>query len=207
MSQDLVFRSLTAVLMVTMIGISVFFRHRADRIGGRVGRHEEPAPVRMGLSLSGLLGFGGLLAYCFSPTLLAPTMLAAPVWVRWVGVALLAAATLVTYRIFQALGANVTRTVRAREGATLVTTGPYRFVRHPLYTNGALAFSALSLLTTSWWFLASVAIGMALLAVRTRQEEAHLAARFGAAWSAYAATTGRFLPRLRPAAPPTVAVR
>ena len=53
----------------------------------------------------------------------------------------------------------------------------------------------------------ALALGMALLAVRTRQEEAHLAARFGAAWSAYAATTGRFLPRLRPADPPSVAVR
>ena len=207
MSEDTVFRSVAAVLMATMIAISIFFRHRADQTGGRVGRHEEPTPVRIGLSLSGLLGFGGLLAYFFWPTLLAPTMLAVPVWVRWVGVALLAASTLVTCWIFRALGANVTRTVVAREGATLGTTGPYRFVRHPLYTNGALAFTALSLLTTSWWFLASVAIGMALLAVRTRQEEAHLAARFGAGWSAYAATTGRFLPRLRPTAPPGVAVR
>jgi protein-S-isoprenylcysteine O-methyltransferase Ste14 len=196
MSEDTVFRSVAAVLMATMIAISIFFRHRADQTGGRVGRHEEPTPVRIGLSLSGLLGFGGLLAYFFWPTLLAPTMLAVPVWVRWVGVALLAASTLVTCWIFRALGANVTRTVVAREGATLVTTGPYRFVRHPLYTNGALAFTALS-----------VAIGMALLAVRTRQEEAHLAARFGAGWSAYAATTGRFLPRLRPTAPPGVAVR
>ena len=199
MSDDTVFRSVAAVLMATMIGISIFFRHRADQTGGRVGRHEEPAPVRIGLSLSGLLGFGGLLAYFFWPTLLAPTMLAVPVWARWGGVALLAAATLVTYWIFQTLGSNVTRTVLAREGGTLVTTGPYRFVRHPLYTNGALAFAALSLVTTSWWFMASVALGMALLAVRTRQEEAHLAARFGQAWHTYAASTGRFFPRWRSA--------
>jgi protein-S-isoprenylcysteine O-methyltransferase Ste14 len=207
MSEDTLFRGLAAVLTATMIGISIYFRHRADQTGGRVGRHEETAPVRVGLSLSGLLGFGGLLAYFFWPTLLAPTMLAVPVWARWVGVALLAASTLATWWIFRALGANVTRTVLTREGATLVTTGPYRFVRHPLYTNGALAFTALSLLTTSWWFLGAVAIGISLLAVRTRQEEAHLAARFGAAWSAYAATTGRFLPRLRPAAPARIPVR
>jgi protein-S-isoprenylcysteine O-methyltransferase Ste14 len=196
MSDDTLFRSATAVLMATMIGISIFFRHRADRTGGSVGRHEEPAAVRIGLSLSGLLGFGGLLAWFFWPSLLAPTMLTVPVGVRWVGVALLAVSTLVTYWIFSSLGANVTRTVLAREGATLVTSGPYRFVRHPLYTNGALAFTALSLATTSWWFVASVAIGMALLTVRTRQEEAHLEARFGQAWRGYAATTGRFFPRL-----------
>ena len=207
MSADTLFRSVTAILMAMMIGISIHFRHRADRTGGRVGRHEEPAPVRIGLSLSGLLGFGGLLAYFFWPSLLAPTMLAVPVGVRWIGVALLATSTLATYWIFRSLGSNVTRTVLTRDGATLVTSGPYRFVRHPLYTNGALAFTALSLATTSWWFAASVALGMALLAVRTRQEEAHLSARFGAAWSDYAATTGRFLPRLRPAGRASVPVR
>jgi protein-S-isoprenylcysteine O-methyltransferase Ste14 len=196
MSEDTLFRSVTAVLMAAMIGISISFRHRADRTGGRVGRHEEPAPVRMGLSLSGLLGFGGLLAYFFWPSLLAPTMVAVPVWVRWMGVALLAASTLATYWIFISLGTNVTRTVLTREDATLVTSGPYRFVRHPLYTNGALAFTALSLATTSWWFFASIALGMALLGVRTRQEEAHLEARFGQAWRAYANSTGRFFPRL-----------
>jgi protein-S-isoprenylcysteine O-methyltransferase Ste14 len=37
---------------------------------------------------------------------------------------------------------------------------------------------------------------MALLGVRTRQEEAHLEARFGQAWRAYANGTGRFFPRL-----------
>lgn len=196
MSDDTLFRTVTAVLMVAMIGISIYFRHRADQTGGRVGRHEEPAPIRLGLSLSGLLGFGGLLAYFFWPALLAPTLLAVPMWARWIGVALLGASTLGTYWIFQSLGSNVTRTVLTREDATLVTSGPYAFVRHPLYTNGALAFTALSLATTSWWFIASVALGMLLLAVRTRQEEAYLEARFGAAWRAYAAGTGRFFPRL-----------
>ena len=196
MGENALFRIVAAVLMTAMIAISIFFRHRADQTGGRVGRQEEPAPVRVGLSLSGLLGFSGLLAYFFWPSLLAPTTLTMPVWVRWFGVALLAASTLVAWWIFRALGANVTRTVLTREGATLVTSGPYRFVRHPLYTNGALAFTALSLVTTSWWFFASVVLGMLLLAVRTRQEEAHLEARFGQAWRAYAASTGRFFPRL-----------
>ncbi len=199
MSDDTLFRVLAATLMFTMIGISVFYRHKADRTGGRVGRHEEPAPVRLGLSLSGLIGFGGLLAYLFRPTLLAWTMVAMPAWARWSGVALLSMSVLLTYWIFRTLGTNVTRTVLTRENATLVTTGPYRFVRHPLYTNGLLAFIALSLVTTSWWFVVWVALGMALLAVRTRQEEAHLAARFGRAWHAYAAATGRFFPRVRSA--------
>jgi len=36
-----------------------------------------------------------------------------------------------------------------------------------------------------------------LLSIRTRDEEVHLASRFGDAWTTYASRTGRFLPRLR----------
>ena len=196
MSEDTFFRMLAAVAVVGMVGTSIYYRHRADRQGGRVGRQEEPAVVRVGLSLSGLLGFGGLLAYFAFPSLLEPTQVPVPPALRWLGLALAFASALGTVWIFRTLGSNVTRTVVAREGATLVTEGPYRYVRHPLYTNGVLAFTALSLVTRSWWFVACVLAGFILLAIRTRQEEANLEERFGDAWRRYAARTGRFLPRL-----------
>ena len=196
MSEDSLFRILGAVTFVAMIGTSIYYRHRADREGGRVSRQAEPAAVRLGLSLSGLLGFGGLLAYFAHPPLLEPTMVSVPTAVRWLGVVLALSSALGTVWIFRTLGNNVTRTVVARDNATLVTTGPYRYVRHPLYTNGALAFTALSLVTRSWWFVACVLAAFVLLAIRTRQEEANLEARFGDSWRRYAARTGRFLPRL-----------
>lgn len=196
MTDDTLFRLLSAAVVLLMVGTSIYYRHRADREGGRVGRQEEPAVVRYGLSAAGLLGFGGLAVYFVRPSLLQWTLVAVPVALRWAGVVLALASAAGTVWIFRSLGNNVTRTVLAREGATLVTTGPYRYIRHPLYTNGALAFAALSLVTTSWWFLASVALAMVLLAIRTRQEEANLERRFGDAWRRYAAETGRFLPRL-----------
>jgi protein-S-isoprenylcysteine O-methyltransferase Ste14 len=196
MADDTLFRALAAVAVVTMIGTSIYYRHRADREGGRVSRQEESSVVRIGLSLSGLLGFGGLLLYFIRPSLLQWTMVPLPAGLRWTGLALAFLSALGTVWIFRNLGTNVTRTVVARDGATLVTSGPYRFVRHPLYTNGALAFMALSLVTRSWWFAACVLAAFVLLVVRTRQEEANLEARFGEDWRRYAARTGRFLPRL-----------
>jgi protein-S-isoprenylcysteine O-methyltransferase Ste14 len=196
MSEDTLFRVLSAATVTAMVGTSIYFRHRADREGGRISRAEEPPLVRMGLSLTGLLGFGGLVAYFALPWLLEWTMVPVAVELRWLGLALALASALGTVWIFRTLGNNVTRTVVAREGATLVTTGPYRLVRHPLYTNGALAFIALSFVTRSWWFAVCALAGLVLLAIRTRQEESHLEARFGEAWRRYAARTGRFLPRL-----------
>jgi protein-S-isoprenylcysteine O-methyltransferase Ste14 len=195
MAEDSLFRGLAALTTVAMVAISVYHRHRADKVGGRVSRDEEPGPVRVGLSLSGLMGFGGLVLYLLWPGALAWTQVPVPLALRWVAFGVAAAAVVFTFWIFRTLGHNVTRTVRARDGATLVTTGPYRFVRHPLYVNGALAFAAISGMTRSWWFVAWVVPALVLLAIRTRQEETHLASRFADQWRAYAARTGRFLPR------------
>jgi protein-S-isoprenylcysteine O-methyltransferase Ste14 len=79
----------------------------------------------------------------------------------------------------------------------MVTTGPYGWVRHPLYGAWVVLLSGYSLLTSSW----AVAIaGLAAIATVVRRiptEEEGLQARFGDAYRDYAARTGRFLPRLR----------
>jgi len=195
-ADDGLFRWIALTATLSTFAISIYFRHRADMAGGRVSRDDEATPVRLGLGVSALLGFGGLLAYFISPPLMAWTMVPVPAWVRWTGVALTVAGAAGAWWIFSTLGYNVTRTARTRDRATLVTTGPYAIVRHPLYTNAALVFAALSLVTRSWWFAAWIVPALLLLAVRTRTEEANLEARFGDAWRAYAARTGRFVPKL-----------
>jgi protein-S-isoprenylcysteine O-methyltransferase Ste14 len=196
MAEDGLFRWIALAVIVSMFAISIYFRHRADKAGGRVSRADEAGPIRIGLGLSGLMGFGGLLLYLVWPPALSWTMVAVPDWLRWAGVALAVVGAAGAWWIFSTLGNNVTRTAHTREHATLVTTGPYRVVRHPLYVNAALVFAALSLVTRSWWFVVWIVPALVLLSIRTRTEEANLEARFGDAWRAYAARTGRFLPKV-----------
>ncbi len=78
----------------------------------------------------------------------------------------------------------------------LVTRGPYRIVRHPIYSgNLALwlgaALATLNLLLLATWPLLLLGSRLELAA-----EERLLAARFGAAWQRYAARTAPLLPRL-----------
>jgi protein-S-isoprenylcysteine O-methyltransferase Ste14 len=195
-AEDALFRRITAVIVVALFAISIYYRSRADKAGGRVTRDDEPMPIRLGLSFSGLMGFGGMLLYLIWPTALNWTLLPIPALLRWAGVAIATLSVVSTWWVFRTLGLNVTRTSKPRDTATLVTSGPYRFVRHPFYVNVALAFGSLSLVTRSWWFVVWIGLALALLAVRTRREEANLEARFGDAWRAYAARTGRFVPRL-----------
>jgi protein-S-isoprenylcysteine O-methyltransferase Ste14 len=75
-------------------------------------------------------------------------------------------------------------------------TGPYRFVRHPIYTAYLLAWLAGPLVTGHFWLLATVG-WMAFLYYRAaRQEERFFSASpFAAKYQEYLKQTGMFFPR------------
>lgn len=86
--------------------------------------------------------------------------------------------------------------------AKLVTTGLYRYVRHPLYTAGAAFLWLTPILTTT--LLALVAAFTAYLYLGSLHEERRLRAEFGEAYADYQRRVPRMIPRLRPrrATPP-----
>jgi protein-S-isoprenylcysteine O-methyltransferase Ste14 len=115
---------------------------------------------------------------------------------RWAGeVGTIAGLGLTTW-MFRSLGNNITDTVDTRRDHALVTSGPYRWIRHPLYTFAAFTYFNLSLLMASWITGLMIIVAFGLLAMRTPKEEAKLVERFGDAYLEYMRKTGRFLPRL-----------
>jgi protein-S-isoprenylcysteine O-methyltransferase Ste14 len=66
--------------------------------------------------------------------------------------------------------------IQTSRGHTVVTTGPYRFVRHPMYGGVLFLFLGTPLLLGSWWGLALALFPVVLLAVRAVLEERTLAA-------------------------------
>lgn len=76
-------------------------------------------------------------------------------------------------------------------------TGPYRWVRHPLYTTGGTLLIGVGLMAANWFILlfALLAVGLTFLVVVPLEEEA-LIARIGDAYREYMGRTGRLLPRL-----------
>lgn len=77
----------------------------------------------------------------------------------------------------------------------LVTEGPYRFVRHPVYLGELGACAGLVLAAPSLWNLGVAAVFIGAQAVRMRLEEHALAAEFPE-YAAYAAETPRIVPAL-----------
>jgi protein-S-isoprenylcysteine O-methyltransferase Ste14 len=119
-----------------------------------------------------------------------------PVWLRLSGAALGMVTNGLIYWVFSSLGNNVSPTVVTRRRHQLVTSGPYRWVRHPLYTVGFLSYMAFALLAANWYVAVLAVIALVLLSLRVPAEERALIARNGDAYRDYAKRTGRFLPRL-----------
>ena len=83
-----------------------------------------------------------------------------------------------------------------RARATLITSGPFGWVRHPFYMTVLLLLLSVSLITANWFIgLASISI-FAFFILRTPLEEQKLGERFGDDYRAYTQRIGRFLPRL-----------
>ncbi len=84
--------------------------------------------------------------------------------------------------------------IQAERGHHLVTTGPYRYVRHPGYVGGIVGFLAGPVVLGSWWALAPLAPIVLFVLWRTAAED-----RFLCAWlPGYASYAGRVRYRLVP---------
>ena len=112
----------------------------------------------------------GLLTFVLNPEWMAWSAVPLPVSLRWAGVGIgLVAGSLLVWT-FRTLGTNITDTVVTRRDHKLVTTGPYRLVRHPFYVASALAFLANTLATANWFIGLMGALAMTLLVARTTTE-------------------------------------
>lgn len=91
---------------------------------------------------------------------------------------------------------SMSSSVQLFAGHRLVTSGPFAYVRHPLYVAGILA-EAGALLMYRTWTTAVIALNTFSLIVRSRREEVALAEEFGDEWTRYAARVPGF-PGYRP---------
>ena len=93
------------------------------------------------------------------------------------------------------LGCNWSAAVSIREQHDLIRTGPYRAVRHPIYTGLLLTIMGTVLIVGELRALLALAIVLASFYLKARKEDAWLAREFGETFQGHAKRTGMFLPR------------
>ncbi|MGH7163243.1 MAG: methyltransferase family protein [Planctomycetota bacterium] len=113
----------------------------------------------------------------------------------WTGVALALSGVAIRLWSLSVLRENFSYVVHVDKGHRLVTAGPYRLVRHPLYSGLIVFFLGVPLVICDLWILLVLAgyIGVSVT-LRIRREERALRERFGAAYEAWRAKTRLLVP-------------
>jgi protein-S-isoprenylcysteine O-methyltransferase Ste14 len=94
------------------------------------------------------------------------------------------------------LGENWSATVTLKEGHELISSGPYCYIRHPIYTGMLLAFVGTALALGEYRALISLCIVMFAFYIKAKKEELFLSQEFGEKFREHSRRTGMFLPRL-----------
>jgi len=198
MDHDQTFALVLRIGWLVLLPIIVFHRVRSQMTGEKLDRRQEGALILLTLRPAGIAHMVGVVTYMVDPARMVWSSLPLPLWLRWAGVAVGAASGCLLVWTLVNLGKNLTDTVVTRKAHTLVTVGPYRWVRHPFYDAVGLAVLANSLVAANWFLLGTGALLMTMIVIRTRREEEHLLARFGDGYRSYMNRTGRFFPGRTP---------
>ena len=197
MTDEISFRLTLLAIMALTMAVTVYHRLQAAASGEKISHQDEGYLFATVLRLAGLALWIATFAYLVYPPAVEWAQVLLPDWVRWCGAVVGIPCSLLMYWTLSSLGKNLTDTVVTRREATLVTHGPYRWVRHPFYVTAGLMMLSATLLSANALIGGSSLLVLGLLAWRTPKEEQRLIDRFGDAYRQYMATTGRFLPKLR----------
>ena len=198
MANDQLFRWFFIAIFVGTLSISGYFRYRARRSGEAIPRAREGNLALLTRLLFAAPLYLPILAYMLNPAWMAWSAIPLPTWLRWLGAAVGLGMLPLLYWVVSSIGHNISETFLTKEKHVLVTHGPYRWVRHPLYTVATIALVSLSILAANWFMLAMACVafvGIAVLVIP--REEAELIRKFGSEYQRYVQRTGRFVPRLR----------
>ncbi len=200
MTVDTFARVLFLTLLGAVIAMRIYFMIQVRQAGERV------MPDRDAVRREGRVTFAArvvlffllmafLVLYIINVPWLALLSVPIPSWLRWTGY-LLGLASLVLWMWAQtALGKQWSPQLQRREQHHLVTSGPYKLIRHPIYTAMFGFATSLALLTANWVFIGLAVLVIFGLIARVPKEEQMMIDEFGEQYEYYIDHTGAFFPK------------
>jgi protein-S-isoprenylcysteine O-methyltransferase Ste14 len=190
---ELTYKILLGVLVLAMNLIRIYYMKRYGKLHKKV---KEIAPVRekrltqmmfVAMAVPGIL-------WLFT-TWLSFGQFALPDGVRVAGFVIGVYSMWWFYRIHKTLGDNWSPVLEIRREHTLIVSGPYRWVRHPMYSDMILWLVSFVLITANWFYALTFCIGLAILfTIRIPDEEKLMTERFGEPYRNYMTRTKRLIP-------------
>lgn len=192
-----IFRILAAVILFTGVGISSYYRIKADRESGeRLSRKADGNAMMTVIRLGGLVLWLSPVVYLINPAWMTWAKISLPEAIRWLGVGVGILCVAGIYWLFSSIGTGITPVSTTRREHRLSTSGPYRWIRHPLYTIGSSFYISFGMISDNWFISLMGVLAFITMAIRTPKEEANLVEKFGDEYRQYMKRTGKFLPKL-----------
>jgi protein-S-isoprenylcysteine O-methyltransferase Ste14 len=188
-------------VVASLLGIAllrVYGLARSGALGRRLRAQRELPALVVIRTLFGAAGYAILAGWLFDTDWALATQLPLPDATLVIGLIVVTLGLALMAWSHVALGENYETALGRGEGQRLITNGPYRWVRHPMYLSFLIVHVGIFLLTASWAVgLSGIGLIAAIMVLRTPLEERELVERFGDAYRVYAEHTGRFAPRPR----------
>lgn len=194
MEADIFFRILSPLLIIAFVVHRGYYVRKHGNEENTLKKREEGWASKVA-GLLGLVGFIAFIAYAINPNWLSWAALPFPLWLRWTGIGIALLGFVLLQWAQNTLGKNWSDTPRMIKEQALVTSGPYQFIRHPIYTAFLLILGSILFISANW-LIGLAWIGMTVLEVASRIgfEESLMLEYFGDQYQEYMKRTGRLLP-------------
>lgn len=191
---EIKFKLVLAVLLLMSAGIRIYYQRNRRGFETVVTKHERREKFLITMFGLGLIP---IIFYLLTSRLKSFSF-SLSTWVRWLGAVLIFAGNLLFIWSHRALGRNWTPFLEIRKGHTLVTDGPYRFVRHPMYVAIFLIGIGVSFVSANWIVALSYMLPLVILYLfRVSEEEKMMIEQFRDKYREYMLNTGRLVPNFR----------
>jgi protein-S-isoprenylcysteine O-methyltransferase Ste14 len=163
---------LAAYFIPSTLGFIYFFRHGKDLVESRLRTEEKVEEQKLLIRVGRLLFLVALALPGFDYRLgwSRNTLGAVPVWLTAVSLAMVAFGAIFVLWVFK-VNSFAGRTIEVETGQAVVSTGPYAWVRHPMYTGSLVLFMFTPLALGSWVALPAFALLIPFFALRLLNEE------------------------------------
>jgi protein-S-isoprenylcysteine O-methyltransferase Ste14 len=198
MTVEFVFRMIILGVLVLTFIISGSYRKRARESGEFIKRQQEGWVILFLRMAFGFSLLGVLLLNIFCPKILTWAKFELNIYIQAVGVVLAISCVPLIWWVFRSIGNNISETVLTKQDHELVTIGPYRWIRHPLYSSTLLLFFSISVTFRDWILFGSFLAGLiAFRLLVIPAEEKQLLEAFGEDYECYQSRTGALLPWIK----------
>ena len=193
---DLIFRVLLGIIIVSFVSHRAYYTRKYQVDSEDTSSPPESETALRIASILAVLGLVGTILYIFKPAWMAWSSIQLSDWMRWLGVVIALSGFGLLQWSQNTLGENWSDNPRLMNRHQMVVSGPYQWVRHPIYSSFLLILGSTFFISANW-FIGGTWIMMMALDINSRIdiEEQLMITRYGDQYLEYRARTGRLVPR------------